>query len=127
MFKHHKYCVIEASGFLVAVIDPGGAPNVNVLDGAEGAAVRAAGSGDATMDALSLTSDKNTRVRITDPALIEFVCRLSRRCGADGGSSGWPAQIAGTVDMDGGEAQFSYVSQAFIYAKDGLLTYEPNN
>jgi len=79
------------------------------------------------MDALSLVSDKSKRVRVTDPTLIEFVCRLSQRCGADGGSCGWPAQIAGTVDMDGGEADLWYVSQAFIHAKDGLLKYKPNN
>jgi len=126
MFKHHKYCVIEASGLLVAVSDSNGARNVYLLDNVEGPPVQAVGNGKAEMDALLLAADKGKKVRIADPALIEFICQLLQSHDDDGHPSAWRAQVTGTVDVDGGEVQLSYVSQAFIHDKGGLLKYEPH-
>lgn len=126
MFKHHKYCVIEVSGLLVAIEDPAGPLNVYLLDGADGAASRhLAGDTDVKIKGLPPAGDKSQRVRITDPGLIEFICRVLQR--RDGECQfGCQARVTGTVGVDGGEVQLSYVSQAFIHDKERLLKYEPH-
>jgi len=126
MFNHHKYCVIDVSGLLVAVEDPAGVLNVYLLDGVDGSSSRHSG-GDAAIDleGLSLADDKSKRVRITDPDLIEFVCRLSKRS-TSGYRFSYQARVAGAVELDGGEVRLSHISQAFIYDKDRLLKYEPH-
>jgi hypothetical protein len=112
MFKHHKYCVIEVSGLLVAVENARGVLGVYLLDNG------------VKMDGLSLVDDKSKRVRVTDTDLIEFIRQRLQRGDGECKFSG-QAQLAGTVDMDDGEAQLSYVSQAFIHDKERLLKYEP--
>lgn len=112
MFKHHKYCVIEISGLLVGMEDASGLLNVYLLDGADGSTARDA-------------DDKSKRVRILDPALIEFICREIQRS-ESGCRFSCPAQVAGPVGVDGDEIHLSYVSQAFIHDKDRLLKYEPH-
>lgn len=122
MFKHHKYCVIEVSGLLVASTGSDGRRSLYLLDNARGALPCAeddvAQSGDLPM------ADKRDGIRITDAVFIEFINRMSSRSESKFNCS-WPAQVAGTLDLDGGAAQFSCVSQAFVHTKEKLIKYEP--
>lgn len=122
MFKHHKYCVIDVSGLLVAFEAPKGLLDVYLLDGAT--SYRSGSNDDAKMQGMLPAGDKSKRIKITDPGLIEFLCRELPR-GEGECRFSCLARVAGPVGVDGGDVQLSYISQAFIHDKGRLLKYEP--
>ena len=127
-FRHHKYCVVDVAGVLVAYDGHHGALEIYVLDSADDPASRLS-VGDSktkTIDRVR-SGDKSQYVKITDAGLIEFIGQYAPAADDGGGRLMARAQITGTIYAGGDGVQLAYVSQAFIHDKQGTLKYEPNN
>jgi hypothetical protein len=112
MFRHHKHCVIEATGILIALDDAGGDLQLYLLDEPV-----ASGNRDGS------SIGRENAIRIADPALLAFV----RQHGSPGSDPGCryrlQARITGNVNMDGGETYLTEVTAAVMLDGNRTLTY----
>ncbi len=104
MFRHHKYCVIEVSGQLMAETSPQGDLCLYLLD-----------------ESTTSASD-HQRLRIADPEFTVFV----RQSGAVNRPR-LAARITGTVDLESQPVSLLGITRAILQGADGGLTYEPRS
>jgi len=127
MFKHHKYCVVETTGLLVGYVDLYGRLNVFVFDWDN--ALKATLLDRAAKNAPDLEAQLSGycggKIKITDPALLDFIEQTLPPTGYGCLRYLQDVRITGSVNMIDDEVHFAEVSQATLDDNGNLRCYKP--
>lgn len=126
MFKHHKYCVVEISGLLVAYEDERHVINVFVIDAdseLKGRLLSIEANNFKAREALLGTANSE-RIRITDQKFIGFLVENAPAINHSCYKHVLEARITSTVSPVETEVQFTEVSQAVIKDSTKTLKYD---
>ncbi len=112
MFKHHKYCVIEATGVLTATEDDRGTLQLYLHDYPS-----------SPTESNASHRTEGQAIRISDQGLVDFVKRHASPGGNPDCRYRLQARITGNVNMDGGETYLTDVTAAVLVDGNRTLTY----
>lgn len=132
MFKHHKFCVVDVLGLLVAHESPQHTLDVYLLDSSAEMKARLRNSTPAEARALEMQLQAaNQRIKIADSALLAFIrqqvaqLQLQQQFQHPAYHLLTDAHITGTLDLDTDGVQFHQVSRAVLQSAKGAITWQP--
>ena len=125
MFKHHKFCVVDVLGLLVAVENPQRTLDVYLLESSAEMKTRLLRSTAAEARALEIQLQAaNQRIKIADPSLVAFVRQQASPHLHPAYDYLMDAHITGTLDLDSDGVQFHQISRAVLQDHKGPITYQ---
>lgn len=125
MFKHHKFCVVDVLGLLVAYETPQHSLDMYLLESSTEMKARLLRSTPAEARELEVQLQAaNQRIKIADPLLLAFVRQRAASHPHPAYHYLMEAHITGTLDLDTGGVQFHQVSRAVLQDRNGAITYQ---
>ncbi|GAB3103039.1 hypothetical protein G8770_09795 [Aestuariicella hydrocarbonica] len=124
MFQHHKYCVIDVSGLLVAYEDREGRLNLYLIEGADAhKAFLMNYDGADPLAGIDQANEGRDKIQIADAGLEDYLVAKAVPLRHSIYTCLLDAKITGTVDVNDQVVQLWGITQAVLNGQGKTLTY----